>query len=141
MIKTNAILKSIVLFALLLLAACGSRVSQQESDADIRVDLAPESTVVGPTTLNITVTDGGGAPIDDATLNVKGDMSHAGMTPVLAEGIDGGQQGLYTAPFEWTMAGDWIVTVDVSLPDGRSTSQRFELAVSGDGAMDDMPEQ
>jgi hypothetical protein len=36
-------------------------------------------------------------------------------------------------PFRWTMAGDWFVTVDVTLPDGTTASQRFDFTVAGDG--------
>ena len=113
---------------LLLLTACGGRNSQQNNDENIRIIVAVEATAVGETTLLVTVTDQAGAPLNDATISVKGDMSHAGMVPVLADAT-GGQNGVYEMPFEWTMGGDWIVTVEVTLPDGRSASQQFNFAI------------
>lgn len=136
MTMKNAALKLLLLLALLLLAACGGRVSQQEEADEYVMDLEALSTTVGPAVLEITLTDTGGAPVDGATLDVRGDMSHAGMVPVVQEGHSRSREGIYSVPFEWTMAGDWIVTVDALLPDGQTISRQFELTVSG--AMDDM---
>jgi hypothetical protein len=99
--------------------------------------LTAESTQAGETTLLITVKDGMDNPVDDATLNVKGDMTHAGMAPILVEGIIDGKDGVYAVPFEWTMGGDWVVTVDVALVDGRTASRQFNLAVTGEMEMGD----
>jgi hypothetical protein len=128
--RSNKLAKSVIVgFLLLLLTACGTRNSQQTSDGDIRLMVAIESTTVGPTSLIITVTDAAGAPINDAAISVKGDMSHAGMVPVLADAT-GGDKGVYKMPFEWTMGGDWVVTVEATLPDGRSTTQQFNYTIN-----------
>lgn len=125
-------MKRLLLFLLVfVLAACGSRASQQPDDSGISMDLTAESTEVGKTTLRITLEDAQGTPINDATLDVKGDMTHAGMVPVLANDVTNGQDGVYEIPFEWTMGGDWIVTVEATLADGRTISRRFDLTVSG----------
>lgn len=127
----NLLLLIIITF-LLLDAACISRQSQQEAAADVNVTLEPLSTNVGETTLLITVTDSNGEPINDATVAVKGDMTHAGMQPVLAEAA-AGEAGVYTIPFEWTMGGDWIVTVDVTLADGTVVSKQFsDISIAGE---------
>lgn len=136
-------MKKQTFFALLLLtlliplAAC-ARQSQQPAAGDVGMTLAvrPDPPTVGDASLEITLTDGEGNPIDDARLNVKGDMSHAGMEPVLAE-VEGGAGGVYQVPFRWTMGGDWFVTVDAVLADGTTVSRRFDLAVAGNmGSMD-----
>ena len=136
-------MKKQTFFALLLLtlliplAAC-ARQSQQPAAGDVEMTLAvrPDPPTVGDASLEITLTDGEGNPIDDARLNVKGDMSHAGMEPVLAE-VEGGAGGVYQVPFRWTMGGDWFVTVDAVLADGTTVSRRFDLAVAGNmGSMD-----
>lgn len=113
----------------LLTTACNGRNSQQNNNTDIRIIVAVESTNVGETSLIVTLTDTAGSPINDATVSVKGDMSHAGMVPVLAEVTGGGDNGVYKMPFEWTMGGDWVVTVEAALPDGRSTSQQFNFTI------------
>ena len=127
--RSNTLAKSVIVgFLLLLLTACGTRNSQQTNDGDIRLMVAIESTTVGPTSLIVTVTDAAGVPINDAAISVKGDMSHAGMVPVLADAT-GGDNGVYEMPFEWTMGGDWVVTVEATLPDGRSTTQQFNFTI------------
>jgi hypothetical protein len=120
-----------LIFALiffLLPMACNGRNSQQTNNDGIRIIIAVESTSVGETALLVTVTDKEGTPIDNATVSVKGDMSHAGMVPVLADATNG-ENGVYEMPFEWTMGGDWIVTVEVTLPDGRSATQQFNYSI------------
>lgn len=131
--KMLKLLTAVPLFLLLLptfllLTACSGRNSQQTNDNDIRIITAVESTTVGKTILLVTVTDAAGAPINDADISVKGDMSHAGMVPVLANST-GGDNGIYEMPFEWTMGGDWVVTVEAVLPDGRSTTQQFNFTI------------
>lgn len=124
------ILTTFVLLSLLFLAGC-SRASREESTADVQIELTaiPFPAVVGESRLVIRVTHADGRPIDDARLSIKGDMTHAGMEPVLAE-TSGGTDGYYEAPFEWTMGGDWVVTVEAQLADGSMVRERFDLAVA-----------
>ena len=51
-------------------------------------------------------------------------MTHAGMAPVLASDKTDAQ-GKLSLPFKWSMGGDWIVTVTVTLADGSQVSQDF----------------
>jgi len=44
----------------------------------------------------------------------------------------------YAIPFEWTMGGDWVVTVDVTLADGRTASRQFDLSITGQMDMQEM---
>lgn len=121
---------------LFLATACGGRQSQQTADDGYTMTLEPMANAVGETMLMITLTTADGTPIDDADLTVRGDMTHAGMTPVTRE-VSGGTDGIFTVPFEWTMAGDWFVTVDAALPDGETISRRFEdISIDGEGGMD-----
>lgn len=105
--------------------AAGDRVP--EIAASLTID--PDPALVGPADLTVTLADASGLPVDGASVSLKGDMSHAGMQPVLAEAT-GGASGVYQAQWMWTMAGDWIVTVTATLPDGRTLVRRFDLAVA-----------
>lgn len=130
--RTHTVL-IIVLLALVALAVAGCRRSNAtpgESDVDVTLDVQPDPPTVGQSTLVVTVADAGGNPIEGAALSVKGDMNHAGMEPVLREARTG-PDGVAEIPFEWTMGGDWIVTLDVSLPGGDTFTRRFDLGVSG----------
>jgi hypothetical protein len=125
----------LLLAVLLSLSLVGcSRVSRQADpapDVDIALAINPDPPGVGPTQLTVSVTGADGTPIDGARLSIKGDMTHAGMQPVLAS-TDGGVGGQYQTRFEWTMGGDWIVTVTAHLPDGRTTARQFSYTVEED---------
>lgn len=121
-----------VLVAVFALSGC--RESAQEAQATVRPDinvvLEPmRPAVVGATVLTVTLTDADGLPITDARrVAVKGDMTHAGMTPVFGvaeERINGD----YRMAFEWTMAGDWILTVDVTLADDTTLTREFTITI------------
>lgn len=126
----------LLLFLILLTAAgvlpgCGriqTDQSLQTGDIQIGMTVEPAQPAVGSATLIITLTDASGQPIDDAHLEIEGNMTHAGMTPVMAQGSSG-SNGRYQVPFEWTMGGDWIVTVKATLADGWTVSREFPVAV------------
>lgn len=111
-------------------SSCG-RASQETARSDIQIKMTaiPFPAAIGESRLVIQVMDNLGRPIDDASLIIKGDMTHVGMVPVLAE-VDGGDaEGVYNVPFEWTMAGDWVVTVEALLADGLRAKERFDISV------------
>lgn len=124
----NKRLLFILLMAIFSLAGC-QRASQQNDTADFEMSLFSQSTQVGETVLVVTLTEADGTPITNATLIVRGDMTHAGMAPVLRDGITENKDGVYEVPFEWTMGGDWVVTVDATLPDGRSVTKDFNMTI------------
>ena len=125
----------LVIALTLLLCAC--RQSAQSTptpetaspdDLVITLEVEPAPPVVGDTTLVISVQTAAGALVSDASVVVRGDMNHAGMSPVFGE-TDGGTEGIYRVPFEWTMGGDWIITIDVSVAGRETISRSFELSV------------
>ncbi|RME85915.1 MAG: hypothetical protein D6775_01525 [Caldilineae bacterium] len=124
-----------VLLALVLLlgfpTAC-SRGARTEAlpDYQLQLRVLPHPPQVGESTLILSLTDAEGRPVSGARLEIKGDMSHAGMQPVLTEALPG-DPGTYKALITWSMAGDWIVTITVKLPDGRRFRRRFDLTVVG----------
>lgn len=126
-------IRKIILSVLLVivLTACGGRNSNQADNNDLNISVDVASTTVGTTDLMVTILDENGAPVNDATVNIKGDMSHAGMQPVLGESSSA-ENGVYTIPYEWTMAGDWFVTVDVLLSNGETASGRFDFTGIGE---------
>lgn len=131
------LLSTLILIGMLLTAFMGAGCarSSRQGRGDVAIELAAPlfAPAVGKSTLAFRLLDATGQPIDDAMLSIKGDMTHAGMTPVLADAV-AGAGGMYISTFEWTMAGDWIVTVDATLADGGRASADFEFVVSGDAA-------
>ncbi len=129
----------LLILALLLLtglAAAGcSRVSQEAQQTQLQIELIEPlfPPAVGKDTLNIRLFDENDNPINDATIAVRADMTHAGMIPILGNATEG-DKGLYKVPFEWTMGGDWVVVIQATLPDGTVAEETFPLTISGDPA-------
>jgi len=116
---------------LLLLAGCG-RVQQAEPATPdsymVTLTADPAPPVVGDAAVSVTLRDAAGQPVDNAQVAIEANMSHAGMTPVMAAGA-AGKDGVYRVPLAWTMAGDWYVDVKFTLPDGQKITRRFPLQV------------
>jgi hypothetical protein len=123
----------LLLLAAVVTLAGGCRQSRQAPVGDVVIELATPlfSPAVGPNEIRLRLVDSAGNPLDNALLHARADMAHAGMVPVFAEGHSAGE-GVYRLPLEWTMAGDWIVTVDAELPDGRRANRQFPITVTGD---------
>jgi hypothetical protein len=71
------------------------------------------------------------AAADGATVQITGDMTHAGMEPVISDAVQL-EAGLYeTQDFSFTMSGDWFITADVTLASGETSSDVISLTVPG----------
>jgi periplasmic copper chaperone A len=122
----------VLILIALLLAACQSSGSSSKNDnTDVQISLQP---VPEEETMTVLLTSADGTPITDATVALEGNMNHAGMIPVLAEDVtddaDGSADGHYRLPFTFTMLGDWIITVNVTLADGSSFSRNLDVRAS-----------
>lgn len=112
----------IVVFAL---AAC-SRQSAGDPTVQMRMSVSPSPPAVGEALITITVSDPANQPIAGAALALEGTMSHAGMAPANAEAREV-RPGEYQATLPLSMAGDWLVIVTATLPDGRVVEQTLPL--------------
>jgi hypothetical protein len=131
--RTGLALLGITAIVVVAAVVASSRQSQQAStaasDVIMTLDVPPDMLAVGEVQLTVTLQQADGTPINNARLQVIGNMDHAGMIPV-ERAVEGGQDGVYTIPFEWTMGGGWIVTVTATLPDsGEPISRDFDLFV------------
>ena len=70
-------------------------------------------------------------------LSVRGDMNHTGMAPVFGE-AEAAVDGVFTVPFEWTMAGGWIVEASLELVSGETVTQSFNLEIMSEAGADNM---
>ena len=57
-------------------------------------------------------------------------MNHAGMVPVIAT-ADQAVDGVFTLPFEWTMAGDWSVEASLALASGEMAKATVAVTIAG----------
>jgi hypothetical protein len=110
---------------LLALAACG-RGSNDLPDVAVELVVSPEPPQIGPATITVTLHDAGGEPIHGAEVELEGNMSHAGMTPVFADASEV-TPGRYQADLEFTMGGDWFILVRATLPGGRSLERTIDV--------------
>lgn len=125
-----------LVLALLLAGLAGCRppkdraeASQASSGASVTIafDGDPQ---LGTVPAVVTVTEGGQG-VSGATVQVTGDMTHAGMIPVVRDAAETAP-GTYRADdFAFTMAGDWILTADVTLPGGTKVSAESQVTVPG----------
>ncbi len=126
-----------ILILVIVLALAGCR-QQQLSSADVRLEMSASDKRVGETTLLVRVSDRDGKPLSDpGALSLRGDMDHAGMTPVLAE-AERALDGVFNVPFEWTMGGGWIVEARLTLPNGEVAVDTFEFEILSQAAEADM---
>lgn len=89
-------------------------------------EVSPSPPAVGPSSVVLTLTGEGGRPVTGARVGVEGNMSHPGMAPVIAEAAEIAP-GRYRADMEFTMAGDWVLSVSADLPDGRSVRRQLDV--------------
>lgn len=111
-------------------AACRPSASD-EGDLVIDLSVSPTPPATGPARLTIMVTERTGAPVERALVQVQGTMSHPGMPTTTVSARDEGGGRFVVDAFDFSMAGDWILTVSVGLPDRRSAQRDFPLRAIG----------
>jgi hypothetical protein len=129
--RSTAGLWPALLFLLHPLSGC--RVEAPQGDPSLLLELAisPTPPAVGPVRLIVSLQDTLGNPMEGAEVRVEGNMTHAGMVPIHGTAQSLGQ-GTYVVPdFRFTMAGDWVLTVTATLPDGRESTIRKSTDVVG----------
>ena len=131
---------SIVLLALLaalVLSACGPR-GEQTGALDVTVvSVSPDPAKVGDAVITLEIHDADGNPVEDATIEVEGTMTHAGMKPVIVETKSLGEGKYATQNFTFSMGGDWVLIVRATLADGSTAAQQVGLkGVQGEMKME-----
>ena len=129
-------LRALFILVLILIAA-GCR-QQQLSSSDVKFDVSASDFLVGGTTLLVRVHDKDGNSIEKpGSITVRADMYHAGMLPVFAE-AENSHNGVFTLPFEWTMAGGWIVEASLTLESGEIVTRTFDYQILNEASNDSM---
>ncbi len=115
------------------MTAC-NRTNDSAAVAGLHITLTADALGFPGQGLVIQITDDDGQPITDVTVSAEGNMNHAGMVPVLTEsvwdGADGAEDGIYHLPFQFTMLGDWIITVKIEQRDGTRLTQDFDVSAT-----------
>jgi hypothetical protein len=113
---------------LVVVSACKPPAERADPARPVDVVLLTTPARVGPAAVEVRLTVDG-APADGATIRIVGDMTHAGMVPVVAPTVVGLGGGVYRSEgFAFDMAGDWVITAEVRYADG--VSRQGSLAVN-----------
>ena len=115
---------ALVLCAGLFLAGCQAR--DAGAGVSVEHEITPRPPRVGQAIVTLRVADDAGRPLGGVRVSLEGNMSHAGMRPVFAEAREL-EPGRYQSGLEFTMGGDWVVTVRLTLPDGRKVEREFDV--------------
>lgn len=127
----------LALLAALAFSACGPRAGETGGLDVTIVSILPEPAAVGDAEITLQVRDLAGNPVSDATIQVEGTMTHAGMEPVIVATEARGNGKYVTEGFKFTMGGDWVIIVHATLANGSTAEQRVDLkGVQGEMKMD-----
>jgi len=116
---------ALALCAGLFLAGCRTQTGTRD-DVSVAHEVAPDPPRVGAATFTLRVADAAGRPLSGARVSLEGNMTHPGMRPVFGEAREL-EPGRYQSPLEFTMGGDWVVLVRLTLPDGRKIERQFDV--------------
>jgi hypothetical protein len=116
----------IALCVFLVLAQACKHQGELVPDLTLTNEISPQPPRVGPLTITLKVADASGKPATGLEIELEGNMSHAGMTPVLA-GAKEIEPGRYSSTMVLSMAGDWYFVVHMTLADGRKLERQFDI--------------
>lgn len=112
----------ILWLALLALAGCSRHAAAMPTlTVALQPAERPPQLGTAPSAIEFTIADAG-QPVTNATVTVEGTMTHAGMPPASAVATEIAP-GRYQAPWTWSMAGDWVLTLLITLPDGQTVER------------------
>lgn len=93
-----------------------------------RLEVSVPATI-GPAPVTVYLLDGQDG-ITGATVTVTGDMTHAGMVPVIARAEEVAPGEYVAQDFAFSMGGDWFLMANVGLADGTSFELNVPVSVS-----------
>lgn len=114
--------------ALLVCFVFACRQSAPTPDVNIDYNIAPQPARIGEVTIELKVTHKDGQPLSGARVELEGNMSHPGMSPVMSETKEI-EPGKYRGALQLSMAGDWIILVHITPADGQRLQRQLELNI------------
>lgn len=92
----------------------------------IEPEIAPRPVRIGRATVTLRLSDAAGQPVRQARIALEADMAHPGMRPEFGDAREAGA-GRYQGQLAFTMAGDWVVVIHVTLPGGQKLERQMEV--------------
>lgn len=116
----------LALLASMTLTSCLGRAdSTSGSGVVITMATSPAKGATPPTHIEVTLKDDAGQPLDGATVTIRGDMTMAGMAPIVTTATAAGHGRYVAGPLTFSMGGDWVISVSGKLADGRPLAKQF----------------
>ena len=100
--------------------------SQSSQEVFVAHEVLPQAPRVGQVEIRLRVRDASRKPLVGAEIKLEGNMSHAGMSPVFVDTREVAP-GEYRTNMELSMAGDWVILVHLTLPNGSKLERQFEI--------------
>jgi len=110
--------------AILLTVGC-SKKGEPSTSVVIEHEISPEPARVGPAAVTLRLTDAS-KPVTGARITIEADMTHPGMAPGFAEAQEQ-DPGLYRGRLEFSMAGDWVLLLHITLPGGEKLERQIDV--------------
>jgi len=92
----------------------------------VEFQIQPKPVRVGPVVIGLALTDAEKRPVTKVRIAVEADMTHPGMSPVLGQANEV-QPGYYESHLSFGMAGDWVILVHGTLPNGGTLERQFDV--------------
>ena len=122
--RASHILSLLVLVAISLALGCSKPASPVSAIVTAR-EVTPQPPRVGPITVSFQLHDST-KPVTGAWVALEGDMSHAGMAPVFGDAREV-SPGQYQGQLDLNMAGDWVVLMHITLPNGQKLEEQMDV--------------
>jgi hypothetical protein len=111
---------------LILFGTACKRGADLSSKVTIYFEITPQPPRVGPVGVVFVIKDAATLPITKAKITAEADMSHPGMSPVFAD-VREVSPGRYESQMNLAMAGDWVILLHGTLPDGSKLERQFDV--------------
>jgi hypothetical protein len=107
---------------------CGGRSSSTSPAPAVNIEraISPQPPRVGPATITLSLTDAKANTITAAHIELEADMSHPGMSPAFGD-AKAVAPGRYQGQIAFTMAGDWVILLHITLADGQKLERQFDV--------------
>ena len=92
----------------------------------IQEQITPQPVRVGDAMVSVQLSDRSAAPIAKAAIVVEAEMNHPGMAPVFKAATET-TPGHYQAGVPFSMAGDWVVLLHITLADGKKMERQIDV--------------
>jgi len=102
------------------------RAPNTSSGVMVEFQIEPKPARVGPVVVSLTLTDAVNHPVTEARIAVEADMTHAGMSTVFARANEV-RPGRYESHLSLGMAGDWVILLHGTLPNGEKLERQFDV--------------